>query len=91
MIQIQKSKKEKAESNSQTLAAAPKQNTASAPEEPAAAEEFPPLIVPFIEKKARQLPLLQRWRRAERRFRDSISHIALRNPLFGSADRSISC
>lgn len=51
MIQIQKSKKKKAESNSQSLATAPKQNTASVREQPAAAGEVPTQIAPTEEKK----------------------------------------
>jgi TonB family protein len=52
MIQIQKSKKKKAESNSQSLATAPKQNTAPVPEQTPAAEEMPTQIPPAEEKKA---------------------------------------
>src|SRR5215211_1409434 len=46
MIQIQKPKKKKAESNSQTLATAPKQDTAPVPEQMPAVEEAPTPIVP---------------------------------------------
>ena len=46
MIQIQKPKK--AGSNSQSLATAPKQNTAPVAEQPATSEELPPLIVPSV-------------------------------------------
>jgi TonB family protein len=52
MIQIQKSKKKKAESNSQTLATAPKQDAAPVPEQTPAAEEAPTQIAPTEEKKA---------------------------------------
>ena len=51
MIQIQKPKKKKAESNSQTLATAPKQDTAPVPEQMPAVEEAPTHIVPAEEKK----------------------------------------
>ena len=44
MIQIQKSKKKKAEANSQSLATAPKQNTASALEQRPPAEELPTIL-----------------------------------------------
>ena len=56
MIQIQKPKKKKAEARSQTVATMPKQNTAPAAEQPAPAEELPPLIVPSAEKKAEPGP-----------------------------------
>ena len=53
MIQIQKAKKKKAESTSQTLATAPKQDTAPVPEQTLpAAEEAPAQIAPAEEKKA---------------------------------------
>src|SRR4029077_10347889 len=52
MIQIHKSKKKKAESASQTVATAPKQDTAPVPEQPLAAEEGPAQIAPVVEKKA---------------------------------------
>ena len=53
MIKIQKPKKKKAEPSSQTVATAPKQNTAPAPEQtPPAAEEEPTQIAPTEEKKA---------------------------------------
>jgi TonB family protein len=51
MIQIQKPKKKKAESTSQTLATAPKQNTAPVPEQTPAAQEAPAQIAPAEEKK----------------------------------------
>lgn len=51
MIQIQKPKKKKAESTSQTVATVPKQNTAPVPEQTPAAEELPTQIV-TEEKKA---------------------------------------
>jgi TonB family protein len=51
MIQIHKPKKKKTESSSQTIAAAPKQDTAPVPEEMPAAEEAPTHIVPADEKK----------------------------------------
>ena len=52
MIQIQKPKKKKAESTSQTVATAPKQDTAPVPEQTPAAEEVPTQIAPAEEKKA---------------------------------------
>ena len=52
MIQIQKPKKKKAESTSQTLATAPKQNIAPAPEQTPSAEELPRKVTPTEEKKA---------------------------------------
>jgi len=51
MIQIHKPKKKKAESISQTVATAPKPDTALVPEQTPAAEEVPPQIAPAIEKK----------------------------------------
>jgi len=51
MIQIQKSKKKKAEPSSQTVATASKQNTAPAPKQSPPAEELPTQIV-TEEKKA---------------------------------------
>jgi TonB family protein len=51
MIQIQKPKKKKTESNSQTLATAPKQDTALVPEQMPAIEEAPTHIAPPVEKK----------------------------------------
>jgi TonB family protein len=51
MIQIHKPKKKKAESTSQTVATAPKQNTAPVPEQTPAVEEVPTQIAPE-EKKA---------------------------------------
>jgi TonB family protein len=51
MIQIHKPKKKKAESTSQAVATAPKQNTAPVPEEMPAAEEVPTQIAPPEEKK----------------------------------------
>lgn len=58
MIQIQKSKKKKSESNSQNPAMVPNQNTAPVPDQPLAAEELPPLIVPSAEKKREATPVL---------------------------------
>jgi protein TonB len=55
MIQIQKSKKKKA--NSQNPAMAPNQNTTPVPDQPLAAEELPPLIVPSAEKKSEATPV----------------------------------
>jgi len=52
MIQIHKPKKKKAESISQTVATAPKQDTAPVPEQPLASEEGPTQIAPVVEKKA---------------------------------------
>ena len=52
MIQIQKSKKKKNESKSQTLATAPKQDAAPVPEQMPAVEEAPTQIAPTEEKKA---------------------------------------
>jgi len=52
MIQIHKPKKQKAESASQTVATAPKQDTAPVPEQPLASEEGPAQIAPVAEKKA---------------------------------------
>ena len=52
MIQIKKPKKKKTESNSQTIAAAPNQDTAPVPEQMPAAEEVPTHIAPAEEKKA---------------------------------------
>src|SRR5262245_10387756 len=57
MIQIQKSKKKRGESNSQTLATASKQNTAPTAEQTPPAEELPPLIVPSAEKKGEATPV----------------------------------
>ena len=51
MIQIQKPKKKKAGSSSQTLATAPKEDTAPVPEQMPAAEETPTQIAPPEEKK----------------------------------------
>src|SRR5215470_6450446 len=51
MIQIQKPKKKKAGSDSQTLATAAKQDAAPVPEEMPAAEETPTHITPAEEKK----------------------------------------
>ena len=51
MIQIHKPKKKKAESTSQTVATAPKQNTAPVPEQTPAAEKVPAQIAPAEEKK----------------------------------------
>jgi len=51
MIQIQKPKKKKAESKSQTVATAPKQETAPVPKQTPAAEEIPMQITPAEEKK----------------------------------------
>lgn len=45
MMQIQKSKKKKAESTSPVIATAPNQNTAAVPEQKPAPEELPPQIV----------------------------------------------
>ena len=56
MIQIHKSKKKKAESISQTVATAPKQDTAPVPEQPLASEEGPAQIAPVVEKKAAAQP-----------------------------------
>jgi TonB family protein len=52
MIQIQKPKKKKAESRSQTLATAAKQDAAPVPEQTPAAEEVPTHMAPPEEKKA---------------------------------------
>jgi TonB family protein len=52
MIQIQKPKKKKTKSISQTVAKAPKQDTAPLPEQPPAAEEVPTKIAPTEEKNA---------------------------------------
>jgi TonB family protein len=52
MIEASKSKKKKAESRSQSLATAPKQNTAPAPEQTPAAEEVPTHTAPTEDKKA---------------------------------------
>jgi len=52
MLEIQKSKKKKPESNLQSPATVPKQNTAPVPDQPPAAEELPPLVVPSPEKKS---------------------------------------
>jgi TonB family protein len=52
MIQIQKPKKKKAESTSQPVATAPKQNTAPVPEQMPAPEEVPTQFVPAENKKA---------------------------------------
>ena len=51
MIQIHKPKKKKTESNSQTIAAAPNQDTPPVPEQMPAAEEAPTHIAPPEEKK----------------------------------------
>ena len=51
MIQIHKSKKKKAESVSQSVATAPKQDTAPVPEQPLASEEGSAQIAPVVEKK----------------------------------------
>jgi TonB family protein len=55
MIQIQKSKKKKADS--QNPATAPNQNTAPVPDQPPAGKELPPLIVPSAEKKSEASPV----------------------------------
>jgi TonB family protein len=53
MIQIHKPKKKKVETTSQTVATAPKQDTAPVPEQtPPAAEKVPAQIAPTEEKKA---------------------------------------
>ena len=52
MIQIHKPKKKKAEPSAQTVATAPKQDTAPVPEQPPATEEAPAQIAPPEEKKA---------------------------------------
>ena len=52
MIQIQKPKKKKAQSSSQTVASAPTHETAPVPEQMRAAEEAPTHIAPPEEKKA---------------------------------------
>ena len=52
MIQIHKPKKKKTESSSQTVATAPKQDTAPVPEQTPASEEVPTQIAPAEEKKA---------------------------------------
>ena len=52
MIQIHKQKKKKAESISEKVATAPKQDTAPVPEQPLASEEGPVQIAPVVEKKA---------------------------------------
>ncbi len=51
MIQIHKPKKKKTESISKTVATAPKQDTAPAPEQPLASEEGPAQIAPVEDKK----------------------------------------
>lgn len=56
IIQNPKSKKKKAGPSSQTLATAPKQNTAPAPEQTPAVEESPPPILPAEDKKAELSP-----------------------------------
>lgn len=56
MARASKPKKKKAEPNSQTLATAPKENTAPVPEQAPAVEEPPPPIVPAQEKKAEVSP-----------------------------------
>jgi len=53
MMQIQKSKRKKADRSLQTIATAPKQNTALVPEETPAQEELPPQVV--TEKKTAEL------------------------------------
>ena len=55
MIQIQKSKKKK--TNSQNPATAPNQNTAPVPDQPLTAEELPPVNVPSAEKKSEATPV----------------------------------
>jgi len=55
MIQIQKSKKKKA--NSQNPITAPNQNTAPVPDQPLTAEELPPVNVPSAEKKSEATPV----------------------------------
>jgi TonB family protein len=57
MIQIQKSKKKQAASNSQNPATGPNQNTAPAPDQPLAGEELPLLIVPSTGKKTEATPV----------------------------------
>jgi TonB family protein len=52
MIQIQKPKKKKAGSNSQTVATAPREDAAPVPEQMPAAQEAPTHIAPPEEKKA---------------------------------------
>ena len=52
MIQIHKPKKKKAETTSQTVATAPKQDAAPVPDQTPAAEEVPTQIAPAEEKKA---------------------------------------
>ena len=52
MIQIHKPKKKKTEPSSQTVATAPKQDSAPVPDQTAAAEEAPRQIAPPEEKKA---------------------------------------
>src|SRR6187549_380476 len=52
MIQIHKPKKKKAETTSQTVATAPKQDAAPVPEQPLASEEGPTQMAPVVEKKA---------------------------------------
>jgi TonB family protein len=54
-----KSKKKKAESISQTVATAPKQKTASAPQQTPPAEELPTLTVPSDEKKGEPSPAVE--------------------------------
>src|SRR5438046_10333615 len=49
MLQIQKSKKKKPESNSRSPATVPKQHTAPVPDQPPAAEALPPPAVPSAE------------------------------------------
>src|SRR5215471_16109876 len=55
MIQIQKSKKKKA--NAENPITAPNQNTAPVPDQPLAAEGLPPLNVPSAEKKSEAGPV----------------------------------
>ena len=56
MIQIQKPKKKKVDTTSQTVATAPKQDTAPVPEQPLASEEGPTQIAPVVEKKVEPNP-----------------------------------
>ena len=56
MIQIQKPKKKKGESNSKKVAAAVKEDTAPVPEQMPAAEEVPTPIAPVEEKKVEPHP-----------------------------------
>ena len=56
MIQIHKSKKKKTESASQSVATAPKRDSAPVPEQTLASEEGPAQIAPVVEKKVEPNP-----------------------------------